>query len=255
MKVRLLSKKGNKIEFTLEESTPAFANALRRVMLSEIPVLAVDWVDFEENDSALFDEVIAHRLSMIPLEFDPKKFNSPMECKCKGVGCSNCQVILALEKTGPGIALSGDLKSTDRAVKPIDGAFPIVELLDGQRVKFQAAARLGIGKSHAKYQAANAAYQYEPVISKLKPGEDKDLEACPKNLVDLKAGKPAINDTARMDIQGACKIGDFKISLDPTRFIFRVESISGLPPEYIVEKAAEIIGQKASEFRTALKKL
>ncbi|MFH1294370.1 MAG: DNA-directed RNA polymerase subunit D [Candidatus Aenigmatarchaeota archaeon] len=255
MNVKMLSKKGNRVQFLLEDSTPAFANALRRAMISEVPVLAVDWVDFEENGSALFDEMIAHRLAMIPLEFDPKKFNRPMGCKCKGAGCTNCQVILALEKTGPAMVLSGDMKSTDKTVKATDPGFPIVELLENQRIKFQAVARLGIGKDHAKYHAANVSYQYYPVISKLKPGEGKDFETCPKNMVELKAGKPVIADMARLDIAGSCKIGDFKISLDPTKFLFKVESISGLDPVYIIETAAEAIANKAAEFRAELKKI
>jgi DNA-directed RNA polymerase subunit D len=255
MKVKLLSRKGNKLEFLLEDATPAFANALRRAMMTEIPVLAVDWVDFEENGSALFDEVIAHRLAMIPLEFNPKKFNVPDTCRCKGAGCSNCQVVMALEKTGPGMALSGDMKSTQKDVKSVDPGFPIVELLEGQRLKFQAVARLGLGKSHAKYQAANVSYQYQPVISKLKAGEGKELEECPRGAVELRGGKPAIPDPAKLEIARPCKIGGYTIAPDPTKFIFRVESVSGLGPSHIVEAAAQALAEKANGFGAAVKKV
>lgn len=254
MKVKVLSKKKDKIEFLLEDATPAFANSLRRAMMTEVPVLAVDWVDFEENGSALFDEVIAHRLAMIPLEFNSKKLNLPLECKCKGAGCSNCQVVLALEKTGPGMALSGDLKSTHKDAKPTDSGFPIVELLEGQRLKFQAVARLGLGKVHAKYQAANVGYQYYPIITKLKAAEEK-LEACPKGIVELKGGKPVIPDLAKLEITKPCMIGGYKIAPDPSKFLFRVESISGLEPAHIVETGAQALADKAKEFRTALKKV
>jgi len=253
MDVKILRNKGGKLDFVVEDTTVPFANALRRAMLTEVPVLAVDWVDFEENGSALFDETIAHRLAMLPLEFNPKKMNVSDDCSCKGVGCVNCQVVLALEKTGPGTATSGDLKSTSKDVRPTDGNFPIVQLIEGQRLKFQAVARIGFGRIHAKYQAANASYQFFPVISKAKP--DEDLEPCPKNIVELKDGKPVIPDMTKLEINKACKIGDYKIAPDATKILFHVESISGLDPEYIVETAAQAVATKAEEFRVALKKV
>jgi DNA-directed RNA polymerase subunit D len=75
MKVTMSGKKGNEVTFVLQGATPAFANALRRIMISEVPAMAIESVDFHENDSVLFDEVIAHRLGLIPLSFEPGKFN------------------------------------------------------------------------------------------------------------------------------------------------------------------------------------
>jgi hypothetical protein len=46
-----------------------------------------------------------------------------------------------------------------------------------------------------------------------------------------------------------------EIKSDPTRFIFKVESISGLKPDYVVSKAAEILEEKAEEFKKELRKL
>ena len=67
MKVEVLKSDGAELVFVLEEATPPMANTLRRAILQEVPVMAVDEVEFTQNDSAMYDEIIAHRLSMVPL--------------------------------------------------------------------------------------------------------------------------------------------------------------------------------------------
>lgn len=210
MNVKVTKKRVDKVEFSIEGITPAFANALRRTMISEVPTLAVEFVDFHENTSVLFDEIIAQRMGLIPLKFTIDKFNFTDSCKCDGEGCPSCQVVFAIEKTGPSTVYSGDMKSSNSDVKPAAATFPIVELLEGQRLKLEATARLGVGKDHAKFQAAIAAYKYVP--------EDTSVT-------------------------------------NPKQIAFMVESASGLEASEIVEKAAEILGSSASEFRKELNKL
>ncbi len=205
MKIKITEQNESKIEFTLEDADVPFANAMRRIMMVEVPTLAVEWVDFHGNTSAMYDEVVAHRLGLIPITFDPKMYNFTEECVCEGKGCSQCQVYFVLDKKGPCVIYSGDLKSTDETVKLIDPGFPIVELLEGQNLKFDAIAQLGKGETHIKWQASIAAYKYT------------------KN-----------NDT---------------------KFNFVVETVSGLEPSYIVQKAAEIIEAKGEEFKAQLKEV
>lgn len=213
MKVKILKKKKNKMEFVLEGATISFANALRRVMISEVPTLAIEWVTIKSNSSSMFDELLAQRLGMLPLLFDPAKFNFQSDCKCKKKGCPLCQVTFVLERKGPCIAYSGDLKSSNKAVKPTDPGFPLIDLLDNHEIKFEATACLGIGKEHAKFQAANAAFQNYPEMN----------------------GK--------------------EINKDPKAFLFKIESISGLPTDYIVSTAAEVLEGKAKEFKKEAAKL
>ena len=160
MKIEVLEKENGKIKFALEESTPAFANALRRIMISEVPTIAIEDVEFFENNSALYDEIVAHRLSLIPITTDLKAYNFQSECTCKGKGCSNCTVTFALSKKGPGTVYSGDLKSSDKDAVPADSAIPIVKLREGQKVKLEATAILGKGKEHAKFQPGVISYSY-----------------------------------------------------------------------------------------------
>ncbi len=136
-------------------------NSLRRLAISEVPTLAIDDVVILENSSVMHDEAVAHRLGLIPLRTDPGRFVMPHECDCKStLGCSKCRVLLVLdaeanEKTL--VVTSGELVSEDEMVKPVSKDIPIIVLAPNQKLKFEAYARLGTGKDHAKWQPTSAA--------------------------------------------------------------------------------------------------
>src|SRR3989475_5468068 len=98
MDIKLLSKEQDTLRFVLSGVKPAFANALRRIMLSEVPVMAIDDVMILENNSVMYDEILAHRLGLIPITTDLESYNLPEECTCKSeLGCSKCRASLSLE--------------------------------------------------------------------------------------------------------------------------------------------------------------
>jgi DNA-directed RNA polymerase subunit D len=138
-----------------------YVNSLRRLAISEVPTLAIDDVVILENSSVMHDEAVAHRLGLVPLRTDPRRFVMPNECDCKStLGCSKCRVLLVLdseatEKTK--VVMSGELVSEDELVKPVSNEIPIIVLAPNQKLKFEAYARLGTGKDHAKWQPTSAA--------------------------------------------------------------------------------------------------
>jgi DNA-directed RNA polymerase subunit D len=161
MKIQIVEKNDSEIKFVIQEITDAFANELRRVMMSEVPTMAIEWVDFKKNDSVVNDELLSNRLGQVPLTFDRKAYELPEECKCEGKGCSRCQVEMVLKKKGPGMIYSGDLKTKAKDVKPVFDNIPIVELFEGEELQFEAIAQLGKGKTHAKWQGAVVGYKQD----------------------------------------------------------------------------------------------
>jgi len=89
------------IKFELLNTDLAVANALRRIIIAEIPTMAFDLVEVKENTGALHDEFIAHRIGLIPLvSQDVDQFEFSEKCsKCDGNGlkCNNCQVHFKLQ--------------------------------------------------------------------------------------------------------------------------------------------------------------
>ena len=260
MKINVMSQTDHEIKFSVEGITPGFANSLRRAIMGEVPILAITTVDFTSNDSVIFDEVLAHRLALVPLTFDPKSYNMPKECKCEGKGCGQCQVTLALDKKGPATVYSKDLKSGADDVKPLYPDMPIVELAEGQKLKLEAIAKLGIGKTHAKWQAAITGYRYWPVAENKGKitNADELSKICPKNAITADDGKIIIStecDTCQECVKAAKPAGSLAVRGDQNKLIFSVESISGLKASQIVSLALDTLKDKAKEFGKHVKGL
>ncbi|MDG7022447.1 MAG: DNA-directed RNA polymerase subunit D, partial [Nitrososphaerota archaeon] len=159
-KVKVLQESDDEISLQLEGVDRSYANAVRRFCISEVPSMAIDDIVILENSSVLYDEILAHRLGMVPLRTDLERYVLPDRCDCGNpLGCQKCRVLLVLDATAkerPRTVVSGDLVSEDREVCPVNPNIPIVKLAVGQSVKLEAYARLGRGKEHAKWQPATA---------------------------------------------------------------------------------------------------
>ena len=255
MDIKILKKNEKKMEFVLKGIDVAFANALRRVMMNEIPTMAIEYVDIEENTSGLYVEIIAHRLGLIPMKFS-KLYNFKEACKCSGKGCSQCEVVFTLEKEGPCIVKSGNLVSTADDVKIIDPDIPIVELLEEQKIKFEATAQLGYGRDHAKWQASIVGYRNMPIV-RISSGDcSKCLEVCPANVFEKKNNK--IRVVRPMDCILCMRCTELSnavhVEAEESAFLFTVESISGLSTSDILKNALDALESRANEFIKDLRK-
>lgn len=254
MDIKILSKDENSLRFLLDGENPAFANALRRTMLTELPTLSIEDVAFFENSSALYEEVIAHRLGMVPIKTDLKTFNLPDKCGCKGKGCPKCQVSFTLVKKGPCTVYSGDLKPTDPKTVVSDDKIPITKLLEGRKIKLEATARLGRGKDHAKWQPGVISYQYYPHIKVIKQSAIKTAkEVCPHEVFDDKGVKNLENCDLCNSCVDNCGEDAIEVTGLDNKFIFYVESNGDLKPEKIVAEGAKLLGEKAKEFGKLIK--
>ena len=145
--IQVLNTDSKKISVKLKGVSLEYANALRRICLNGVPIFAIDTIDIIENSSVIADEDLAHRLSLIPIKTELSRFDE-----------SDSRVIFTLDSgdiKSPRTVTSADLLSKDEVVKPISNKIPIAYLAPGQRIRFEAYARLGRGTEHAKWNSAN----------------------------------------------------------------------------------------------------
>lgn len=145
MDVSMSIEKSNKLEFLMKGSSTQFSNLLRRYCIGYLPVFAVDRVTFYENSASIFDEYIAHRIGQLPIASDSGK---PED-----------EVVFTLEAEGPSTVFSRELKSTDAKIKSAVEDIPLLKLLEGQNLRLEAKARMGIGRQHAKFQPGLISYE------------------------------------------------------------------------------------------------
>ncbi|RLI63459.1 MAG: DNA-directed RNA polymerase subunit D [Promethearchaeia archaeon] len=257
------------VKFVLDGVSVELANAFRRMILTEVPTMAINEVLFVENDTVLYDEMIAHRLGLIPLTTDLKNYNLPEECSCGGQGCTLCQAQLMCEVHAENEQISvysRDLESLDPKIHPVNENYLIAKLGKRTSLVFEAFAQLGRGKDHAKFQpVCSIGYKYFPKItidnSKFKDESEidefllkdhtKSFKKEDRKLVLVKDywKGPDFTDS----IAHHAPPGAIKFDFESNKFVFTVEGTGSLPLKEVFSKAIEIFIEKLDEFEEQLK--
>ncbi|CAG8596782.1 1942_t:CDS:10 [Acaulospora morrowiae] len=252
-----------RVKFILTNTDLSMANALRRIMISEVATIAIDIVEFELNTSVLADEFIAHRLGLIPLDStEAEKIKYSRECSCQGA-CKECSVELNLhvrctEEDTTKDVTSRDLVSNDPRFTPIqdgpkDPGILIAKLRKGQEIKVKCIAKKGVAKEHAKWSpCAAVAFEYDP-FNKLRhvhywieEDEKKEWPASKNAEKDFPPGE----DEGKYIFNNKLTLFDF--TAKPNRFYFEVETIGSMKPEDIVMNAFKKLLEKISSVQMGL---
>lgn len=250
--------KNNRLVFSVDDINAAFANSLRRAAIEEVPVMAIEDVELRRNSSALYDEVIAHRLGLIPLKTDLESYNLQSKCKCGGEGCARCTVKLSLKAIGPGIVPASEIKSKDPKIKPVHPDMPIVKLLKGQKLEFEATAILGKGKEHAKWSPGLIYYKKFPVIKINGEIKNKELSEKFPDIFEMKGNKITVNEKNLLASHLTDSIEEITNGLVTAEekddsYVFIVESWGQLSCNEIIEEALNELTEKLEDVKKQLK--
>ena len=220
IKIQEQEKNKLKISFVSDMGT-SLANAIRRSVL-EIPIIAIDEVEIVKNDSALYDEIIAHRIGLIPIKTE----KSVKETKFK------------LTEKGPKIVYSSDIKPSIG----LDYKIPIVILDNEQEIEIVAEARLGKGIDHIKYSPGLAYFRHNidpEALDFVYVGENGKVSFDEEEI-----------DVKKLSDEQKNKIKKLK---DVNEIIFSIESWGQIPVKDIFLRAIEALDENLEEFNKLVK--
>jgi len=239
VEVKVLEKKGDKfavdgdkkiykLKLLISDTTPQFLNVLRRAIEEEVRTLAIEDVYILENSSAMWDEMIAHRLGLVVL-------NTPEDMTY------DQKVTLYLEKSGKGYVFASDMKSDNERVYPVYPDTIIAYLGDNQSIKIRMEAVFGKGKEHAKWKPAHV-YYYRLVDLKLKENLNEEEKDKLKILgVKIKKDRFEIPEEKKYDrtfLDAIYSVARYKIEEIPRdEFVFVIESYGHYSAEKIINLA------------------
>ncbi|TKA50010.1 hypothetical protein B0A49_11252 [Cryomyces minteri] len=237
------------VNFVLSNTDLALANSLRRVILAEVPTMAIDLVEVESNTSVLADEFICHRLGLVPLSSHHiEDILYSRDCDCEQY-CDNCSVTLELRarctnddimKVYASQLVCVSSAPNESIGKPViadpEGLGSVIcKLRKGQELRMKCVAKKGIAKEHAKWApTAAVGFEYDP-WNKL---HHLDLwyEEDPKT--EWPESKNAAWEEPPLET------APFDYDALPTQFYFNIESVGGLEPDVILQAGIKVLQQK-----------
>jgi DNA-directed RNA polymerases I and III subunit RPAC1 len=264
------------------------ANAFRRILLGEIPTMAIETVIIEDNTSVIHDEMLAHRLGLIPIKVDPEFFDLVSEPDCLNGKNSlkfrldvTCRMRAGVDPDAPeeelwehGKVYARDLvyvpdEDADDRVKELGDIRPVIddiviaELRGGQRIVLEAVCTKGEGKEHSKWSpVSTATYRLMPDIH---VSEDLSIEEadeliglCPLQVFEKsKDGKVIAKKARKCTMCREClrhpNLGPkVKISRWKDHFIFMIESVGQIPAPELFHRAVQKLLQKSLSLKAEL---
>tara|TARA_Y100000310_G_scaffold110664_1_gene109097 strand:- start:2160 stop:2936 length:777 start_codon:yes stop_codon:yes gene_type:complete len=257
MDIKVLKKDDSRVVFKISKINPAIANALRRYIVAYVPTMAIDDLEIKKNDSALFDEMLALRMGLIPIKTDLKSYKLWEGEESERPKSAQYELKLTLKTKGPCTVYSSDIKSKDPKVIPSIDKLPITKLLEDQEININLTARLGQGRDHAKFSPGLAIYRGVPQLSITK---DSNIKSCLEKLSEVITKKGTgleIKDLSRWNEshEEICELNGIDVNSSEEDFIFTIESWGQLPPREILLSAVDFFNKKLSDFESAVKKL
>jgi len=263
------------------------ANAFRRVLLSEIPTMAIETVMFYDNTSVVHDEILAHRLGLVPIRVDPREFEYLTEgdtvtdrncikfrlcVECKQVQGAHRDAPARLKYTNSNV-YSGDIqwqpfgnqaeRFRARPIRPVHDDILLCKMRPNQRIEVEMHCVKGIGQTHAKWSpVATAFYRMMPDIvvnGQILGDEAMELmRKCPLRVFDvedsiLTVARPLSCTMCRECIRDGPQKDQIKLSKMRDHFIFSIESTGAIDPHDIFVEAADILIGKCRASRDALR--
>ncbi|KAJ2697378.1 RNA polymerase II subunit 3 [Coemansia sp. IMI 203386] len=250
IRIRGLTK--TNVDFVLTNTHLSVANSLRRVMIAEVPTMAIDLVEFFDNTTVLADEYLAHRLGMIPLlSHSVDQFKYSRDCTCSNY-CKECSVEFNLHvkctEDGTRTVYSTELISSNKDVVPVtegpeDRGIILVKMRKGQELHIHCVAKKGVAKEHAKWSpCAAVGFEYDPHnnLRHLNYWFEKNIK-----------DEWPLSKNAEEEVENDPD-APFDFKAEPSVFYFNVETVGSMNPQDVVMMGTRVLQESLSGLQLAL---
>jgi DNA-directed RNA polymerase subunit D len=246
MKVELLhkSEKNGTIKVLIKDTNASMLNMYRRFLINDVPSMAIASIEIQDNSSAMYDEMLAHRLGMLVLKTDL--------AACFLENKNKYTVDLTLEVEGPNTVTAGMISSRDPGVVPVHKDALIVNLLEGQSIKLIATAVTGTGLEHSKFSPGLLFYRKFPHIKDMKKAEKIIMSVSPdkEKFKDSKVNIALLSEgcIALLEEQDLVKYQD-------SEFLLTIEPWGQLSALEIIEALSKVTNEQLDDLTNSIKKL
>eukprot|EP01138_Halocafeteria_seosinensis_P007834 gb/GECG01008004.1/.p1 GENE.gb/GECG01008004.1/~~gb/GECG01008004.1/.p1 ORF type:complete len:337 (+),score=35.18 gb/GECG01008004.1/:1-1011(+) len=284
LRINIIEEVEDRLIFDLIGVEAPIANALRRILLAEIPTMAIEHVFISDNTSVIQDEVLSHRIGLVPLLADPRCFE---EKQTEEDATDLNTLVFKLDVMGEPVkkgskgetrythVYSGHLQWVpqgsqaerfyDAPIRPVHDDILLAKLKPGQRITLEAHAIKGTGQEHAKWSpVATASYRLMPHVEIADPIYDEeaeelkqisdvfDVQTNSKGRKEAVVSRPRQCNMSREILRDPRFANRINISRINDHFIFSVESVGMLDSRTLVKEACRILKEKCQNVQNAL---
>lgn len=272
-----------RLSFDMDHVSPPIANLFRRIITTEVPTIALDRVLIEENDSVVIDELLSHRLGLVPVAGPISKMEyitSPEQVSFQNLDPARV-LVFDLDVTGePHIPITPVYSSALKWV-PLPGQekwqededrvflvhpdIILTKLGPMQRLKLRAIAVKGLGSVHTKWSPVSSCY-YEMKTeigfsNALKGKAAEDLvNLCPQKVFELEDSVAVAVAPEKCTLCRECLRKDaypeiaenVKITKLKTSVRFHIESVGQIHATNIFRTALTLFAKRCRELTQQL---
>ncbi|EHY64883.1 DNA-directed RNA polymerase I and III subunit RPAC1 [Nematocida ausubeli] len=260
IEVRKVADGPDTLSFRVNQIEASVLNALRRTIISDTPSIAVHWVYIRENETVMADEILSHRLGLIPILADSSTLKNIVRSEvldplAELTDENSIKMELNVENTTDKVLTvrSNDIKIVSNTKTTLKQNVIITRLAPGKRIECKMLAVVGTGREHAKWMPTSVCYYRS--IKKLEMKDISKAMEIQKYFRDgfaIENGKPVIDEDrllVNMDIEKNYP-NEIKVRAEPDSFFFEIEAIAN-SPKSILKKGLGILKNKLKEFQTA----
>ena len=252
--IQKIAEDDNKQTILLKGVTEIFGNTIRRMIIEEVPTLAVETVEFKENNSALYDEMLALRLGLTPIKTDLTSYRLPKNQDEIDEKSASCTLTLKLKSSKKGNVYADEAESMDPKCTFAFPKMPLVKLIGKQKIDLTMTAIMGQGKEHVKWASGMAYYNKEPLIS---VDKIKDPQLIADHSTDsvftLKGNKLEINKELAYTSKLLNYYSELGVTIDYSEnLIYTVESWGQLTCKEMLITSAKMLIEKAEALEKEL---